>query len=80
MFPLIRLLEHVDLLVGPAEEDLVEEVFVRPGSFACAVQEVDISLEGTEGEEDESVFKPEKSAWSLLLLSCYLWTDQSEVG
>jgi hypothetical protein len=50
VFPLISRLKHVDLLVGPTEEDLGEEVFVCPGAFARAVEEVDIALERSEGK------------------------------
>jgi hypothetical protein len=58
VYPPIPLLEEEYLLVGPPEEDLIEEVLVRACAFAGAVQEVDVPTERAEGEENEGVLEP----------------------
>ena len=59
MFPLISHLEHVDFLIRPSEQDLIEKILVRSCALTCAVEEIDVPLQRTEGEEDKGVFEPD---------------------
>lgn len=62
MLALISCFKHEDFLVGSAQKNLIEEVFVCSCTLAGSVEEVDIALKGSEGKEDEGVFQPAESA------------------
>lgn len=54
----VCLFEEVDLLVGPAEEDLGQEVLVCAETLARPVEEVDVSWQGAEGFKNEYELEP----------------------
>jgi hypothetical protein len=61
---LVSFFEVKDLLVGPSEEQLVQEILVRSNALASSVQEVHIAAERTEGFQHEDVLEP-RGQWML---------------